>query len=774
MRAKTNKRLLKGLTLLMMVLGFFAVSQRSADAAVTPAQIQPFDSAKDMQNAGDEADLFLYNVFLTGNHSANKADTEGAIAVQGSSYIPTDGQGFNYGAYFQKSKNGVGQDIISRNKIVLLIGGKIFNHETNSVKVGGGQGYLVTTNEDNWVASANMQAAGGIRQMTNTQMSNTFQALTAKENQLNGRLASYTRATTDEKAVDGGYPVGSYTAKPSVQDPHVYVVNVEPTSGDTIYMPQVAGLDKLVDDPELKEIIFTTSAKKVVMVDTALYQNNVVNINAEHSSDAYKIATKISNKTLFYLPNATQVTNYSCSDGKSAPDIHDGDSGMNSSTPVDDDGNDLYNDDYFANYVTHQSTAIAGTVFAPNATIVFHSGNINGYVMAKNFHQRNGAEAHNFYNPWLESTDVQFTKIWDDDSNRDGIRPEKLTFTVYDDQNNKVTTITIDADKLNNQQTFSLDNLPKYDTNGKLIQYHVVEEPLDSDKYESKTSDDGKSITNQHTPETTTFQVTKQWLDHNNYLKQRPAGVQMQLYQQDTVEKDAPEVKVGPPVTLNDANKWTYKWEDLKKNIAGGHLLLYSVKEVTTVKGYEATSTTAADKLSTTVTNTYHPTTFRVRLTKHDENSHATLKGATYRLGTVTKDGKVVKDATAQDNATDEHGQLSFTNIPWVADKVYYLQEITAPNGYLLDEKIYPVHVKADAQTAAKYVIEFDGKEYPLELDNGNAQAEPLIDISRTDAPAPVLPHTGGEGRHPWLIVGLTSVFLGGIALYLRKAWGVM
>lgn len=767
MRAKTNKRLLKGLTLLMMVLGFFAVSQRSADAAVNPDEIQPFDSAKDMQNAGDEADLFLYNVFLTGNHSGNSADNEGAMAFQGSSYVPKGGN-FNYGAYFSNDGTGAGEKLNARNKIVLLIGGQIHNYSSSKPEIGGlGRGYLVTTNADDWVSSANVAPNGGVKQMSDSQMSETFQKLVAKENQLNRRLASYTQETVEQGAVPGSTNWGTYTAKPSAMDPHVYVVNIEPQAGDIAFMPQVGRMDSLVDDPQLKEIIFTTTAQKIVMVDDALYGGLPVGVTDPATF------TRISNHTVFYLPNATQITNFA-KDKSSAPDIFDSDQVPNSSIPVDADGNDLYNTNYFSNYTLHPVNAVAGSVFAPNATIVFNSGNINGYVMAKNFHQRNGAEAHNFYNPWLESTDVQFTKIWDDDSNRDGVRPEKLTFTVYDDQNNKVTTITIDADKLNNQQTFSLDNLPKYDTNGKLIQYHVVEEPLEGKDYNSTPSADGKSITNQHTPETTTFQVTKQWLDHNNYLKQRPNGVQMQLYQQDTVEKDAPEVKVGAPVTLNEANKWTYKWEGLKKNIAGGHLLLYSVKEVTTVKGYEATSTTAADKLSTTVTNTYHPTTFRVRLTKHDENSHATLKGATYRLGTVTKDGKVVKDATAQDNATDEHGQLSFTNIPWVADKTYYLQEITAPNGYLLDEKIYPVHVKADAQTAAKYVIEFDGKEYPLELDNGNAQAEPLIDISRTDAPAPVLPHTGGEGRHPWLIVGLTSVFLGGIALYLRKAWGVM
>ena len=75
--------------------------------------------------------------------------------------------------------------------------------------------------------------------------------------------------------------------------------------------------------------------------------------------------------------------------------------------PLDNDGNDLYNSEYFKQYNV-SGKAIMGSVIAPQATTILKSGSINGYVWSLNLHQRDGAELHNFYNPWL--TDEQKKK----------------------------------------------------------------------------------------------------------------------------------------------------------------------------------------------------------------------------------------------------------------------------------------------------------------------------------------------------------------------------
>lgn len=57
-------------------------------------------------------DLFSYNVYVSGDHSANQADTEGGIAVKGNSAIVANSTaGFNYGGYFDNSSSGLGHTL---------------------------------------------------------------------------------------------------------------------------------------------------------------------------------------------------------------------------------------------------------------------------------------------------------------------------------------------------------------------------------------------------------------------------------------------------------------------------------------------------------------------------------------------------------------------------------------------------------------------------------------------------------------------------------------
>ncbi|WP_127848798.1 Cna B-type domain-containing protein [Lacticaseibacillus hulanensis] len=768
-----------------LVFGVFLAPLQLGSAQVAPDQIEPFDSARDMANPGDEADLFLYNVFLTGNHSADSADTEGAMAIQGSSFVPaksvqgTD-SGFNYGAMFAtKGAAGtyVGQPITDRNRIALLLSGQIHNYSSSSLHVGGRDGYLVTSEaNDGWITQQNFDAYAGVKIMTAGDMATTFQTMIKKEQSLNTRLQGYVAQTKDEGSYSATSGVSgedktltiNFTAKPSVRDPNVYVVDVEPQDGsDMVFMPQVSGLDKLIDQPNLKEIIFTTKAKKVVFGSNALYNGALVDVNSSS-----KAATNIANHSLFYLPNATQITNFSTKQMVEAPDIYAGASGQNADNPVGSDGSDLYDAKYFANFNTH-ATAVAGSVFAPQATIVFKGGNLNGYVMARNFHQRAGAEAHNFYNPWLESTDIEFTKVWADDGNRDGLRPKQITFDIYDDtsadQNAPVQTVTLDVDATGKTQTFKVDGLPKFNPDGSLIHYRAVERPLTGAAkaaYTTSVSADGLTVTNTHQIDTTDYTVVKKWQDHGNYLGKRPATIKVQLYAKNDGANPA-AVTVGDPVTLSAANNWTYSWKKLPKNAPVGRPLQYFVKEVA-VTGYAATSQAAGS--GATITNTYTPPSFGILLQKIDGQSKEPLRGAKYRLGTQLQDGQVMADQTSQEATSDAQGRLHFTGMKWTPNQKYYIQEITAPNGYVRDEQAYELVIEPDDLSADGYYATFAGKRYKL---TGSTGAEPVLQLTRTNSAMPVMPHTGGGGRTPWLLPGLISLALSLLALHLRRAKGV-
>ena len=214
-------------------------------------------------------------------------------------------------------------------------------------------------------------------------------------------------------------------------------------------------------------------------------------------------------------------------------------------------------------------------------------------------------------------TDVEITKVWEDNDNQDGKRPTTEEFKAWLTLKAGTTDVTADnADKLtvtesededgNTVYTAKWTGLTRYEE-GQEITYSVTETPSADYEASATTVNDHGTITNSHTPETIDVKVTKVWDDSNDIGKIRPTSINAQL-------KADGEVS-GDPVALNAGNEWTYTWKDLPK-YKDGDEIVYTADETAVPAGYDKTGpekTTAEDGTITfTVTNTYNPTPVKV------------------------------------------------------------------------------------------------------------------------------------------------------------------
>lgn len=193
------------------------------------------------------------------------------------------------------------------------------------------------------------------------------------------------------------------------------------------------------------------------------------------------------------------------------------------------------------------------------------------------------------------TTEVSGEKIWDDNSDQDGKRPDKVT-VILDKTVNGVKTENVATTETDSNWKYSFENLPKYE-NGYEITYSVREKAV----ADYETTIDGTTITNTHTPElyndTGRITVTKTWSDNENQDGIRPETVTVKLYK--TVNGEKEEV-ASKEVTA--AENWTYTFENLPK-YEGGVEIDYSVEEVT-VEGY---TPTYSGNDNENITNTHTP-----------------------------------------------------------------------------------------------------------------------------------------------------------------------
>ena len=244
--------------------------------------------------------------------------------------------------------------------------------------------------------------------------------------------------------------------------------------------------------------------------------------------------------------------------------------------------------------------------------------NVDGYTADKTV-VKNGETLTNTHMP--ETFTLIVTKSWNDDGNRDGLRPGTDLFAgkLSLMKNNTVVegATPVVRDNGNNTYTIEYANLQKYE-NGTEINYSVKEDGVDGYMADKTAAKNGETIINTHTPEVIDITVTKNWVDDNNRDGIRP-GANDFASKLHLMNGETEVTGVVPSVVDNNDGTYTVKYTNLAKNAAGTPIT-YSVKE-DAVSGYTTDNNTALN--GGVITNTHTPERTNVVVTmKWDDNNN--------------------------------------------------------------------------------------------------------------------------------------------------------
>ncbi len=217
---------------------------------------------------------------------------------------------------------------------------------------------------------------------------------------------------------------------------------------------------------------------------------------------------------------------------------------------------------------------------------------------------------------------ITVIKVWDDDGDRDGIRPDTIGVSLLANG-----TAATDADgnpvtlrwtrNGNDFWTAVATNLPGYDADGAKITYTVREteagtysavyDPAgrEGEAVSGVITDGRVTITNTYEPDKFNdggdpgdpdvpegvrpgeLPVTKVWIDNENALNFRPEKITVRLLANGAVMTDSAGEEMT--VTLDASNDWTGRFAGLYK-YAGGEKIQYSVEETEVPAYYTASS----------------------------------------------------------------------------------------------------------------------------------------------------------------------------------------
>ncbi len=283
-----------------------------------------------------------------------------------------------------------------------------------------------------------------------------------------------------------------------------------------------------------------------------------------------------------------------------------------------------------------------------------------------------GYDITNTYTPGV--TIVSVSKVWNDNNDQDDIRPDSVTVQLYAD-GEAVESNTLVLSKANNWSGIFTD-LPVTNGQGATIAYsveEVVDETLNGyTPSVSGSAAEGFTITNTHTPETTSVSGRKTWDDNNDQDRKRPEEININLYK--AISDGLVEV-ASKKVTAADG--WAWSFTNLPKNENGQEIKYRILEEpvanyTSEIVGYDVINSYTPDQTSVSVSKSW----------QDNENKDG------IRPDSVTvqlyADGEVVEGKTVTlTGETQWTG--TFTGLPKYnagREIAYYVAETEVPNGY--------------------------------------------------------------------------------------------
>ncbi len=224
-----------------------------------------------------------------------------------------------------------------------------------------------------------------------------------------------------------------------------------------------------------------------------------------------------------------------------------------------------------------------------------------------------GFDITNAYTP--EKTSLHVQKVWLDDRDRDGVRPESITVILTADGEETDQTLELSEE---NSWSGDFTDLDKY-KDGTEIEYSVSEK-MYGNAYVTRITDLEDTaavyIYNEHIAATTEISGSKIWDDADDQDGIRPAEIIVRLLADGTAALDANSDPITATVTAED--NWSFSFTDLPKYHDQGVEIVYTVSEDAT-DGYETTIE------GTAITNTHTPETIDLPVEKvwdDDDNAY--------------------------------------------------------------------------------------------------------------------------------------------------------
>ena len=362
----------------------------------------------------------------------------------------------------------------------------------------------------------------------------------------------------------------------------------------------------------------------------------------------------------------------------------------------------------------------------------------------------------------VSNINLSVEKVWDDESNKDGIRPNSIKVDLFANGTLKKELILSGGNSW--KQTVS--NLPKLDVDGNEIHYEFIERETGyingnaNTGYSVNYQQEGNKtiITNKHIPQVIELTVEKVWDDNNNEDNLRPSQITVELLGDGSVVQT---------ITLSDVDGWASKTIKNLPKYKNGNEIYYEFKEVTTdvigtnaVDGYEASYSVSGNK--TTITNKHIPSKplGKITLTKKIkasdilwDNGNPTfifeVNGTLTDGSKITYHGLVTFTKEYVEQHTDSNGYVSisyeFLGLEYgtyVSEEEivarYRLNSITdIVNGSLVDKEHVSMNIDKKHLTGAATFIN-DKYEWGKWSDNANVinevrKSEPSVLISGKD-----------------------------------------